>query len=117
MSQTNPPKTARSNQSRIIRWFALALILIVIGTVVTVLLQPRRSNPLALAQAAFLQGDYEGAIQQFTGAISQNPNDADAFIGRGLAYVQVGQMEAAQGDFLAANALDASDTRALVQLG
>lgn len=117
MSHQSLEKKPLSNSAKIWRFFWIALLLIVIGTVLTVLLQPRRSNPLALAQAAYLEGNYEEALDYFSAAIAQNPNDAEAFIGRGLVYVQAGQSENAQNDFLRARELDASDYRPVYQLG
>jgi Flp pilus assembly protein TadD len=117
MPQKQSTKKPVTNASRLIRWFGLALLLIIIGTMITVLLQPRRSNPLALAQAAYLQGDYAGAIDQFSAAIANAPNDAEAYVGRGLAYIQAGRSDSARSDFLRANELDATDNRPLYHLG
>jgi tetratricopeptide (TPR) repeat protein len=117
MSQKQSTKKPTTNAARLVRWFSLALLLIIIGTIITVLLQPVRSGSLALAQTAFLGGDYTGAIELFSAAIAEKPNDSEAYIGRGLAYTRTGQSDLARSDFLRAVELDANDIRPLHQLG
>src|SRR5688500_15658586 len=117
MSRQTLPKQPPTNAARIIRWFSFIAVAIIIGTIVTVILLPGRSSSLSTAQMAYMAGDYQEAIQEFSAAIGQNPNDAEAFIGRGLSYIQVGDFEGARGDFLQANTLLPNDTRPLYQLG
>jgi tetratricopeptide (TPR) repeat protein len=117
MSRQNLPKPAPSNAARIIRWFSFIAVAIIIGTIVTVILLPARSNTLSDAQMAYMAGDYQAAIQAFSAAIGQDPNDAEAFLGRGLTYIQTGNLEGARSDFLQANLLLPNDTRPLYQLG
>ena len=43
--------------------------------------------------------NYQGAVKHFTNAIQQNPEDAEAYSGRGLAYLSIGALDKALADF------------------
>ena len=53
-----------------------------------------------------LDRDYNGAIEDFTQAIEFDGSNADAYLGRGLAYMKLGDGDAAQRDFREAVSLD-----------
>jgi tetratricopeptide (TPR) repeat protein len=58
--------------------------------------------PLAYSNMGSLKmvvGDYEGAIQDFTTAIEQDPNLYLAYNNRGYGYYHMGEMEKAAADF------------------
>jgi tetratricopeptide (TPR) repeat protein len=55
-----------------------------------------------------VEEDYAGAAKDFTAAIDFNPAKADLYVGRGLAYLKMGNKEAAKSDFDKAVALDPS---------
>ena len=44
-------------------------------------------------------GEYEDAINEFTKALSQNPNDANAYFSRATLKVRIGDIEGARRDF------------------
>ena len=46
-----------------------------------------------------LQGTHDHAIKDFNRAIELNPNHADAYNGRGIAYRQIGKLTRAIADF------------------
>lgn len=51
-------------------------------------------------------GNYAGAIADYTLAIGHKPKDAELYVGRGLAYMKIGDYGAAKMDFDKAAALD-----------
>jgi len=63
-----------------------------------------------------LDEDYRGAVEDFTLAIEFNPEDADLYVGRGMAYLKMGHREAAQKDFDKAASLNSNLKKALRQL-
>jgi Flp pilus assembly protein TadD len=54
------------------------------------------------------KGEFGRAINDFTTAITLDPNDAAAFNGRGLAKQKMGDDPGAQADFEAAKAINRS---------
>ena len=44
-------------------------------------------------------GEYEDAINEFTKALSQNPNDVNAYFSRATLKVRIGDIEGARRDF------------------
>ncbi len=56
------------------------------------------------------KGDYDRGIQDFNQAIKLNPDDADAFYNRGLAYAHKRQCDRAIEDFNRASKLDSTKT-------
>lgn len=76
-------------------------------------------QPGDFAQAAFLRGDYAGAVDEFTALIEANPSTTEWYIGRGVAYVALENYDEAQRDFETVLELDpdTDDARVLRQLG
>lgn len=50
--------------------------------------------------------DYSGAIEDFTQAIEFDANNAGAYLGRGMAYMKIGDADSARKDFREAVSLD-----------
>jgi tetratricopeptide (TPR) repeat protein len=44
-------------------------------------------------------GDLKGAIKDYSAAIAQNPEDADSYVNRGIAYNELGQNQEAIADY------------------
>ncbi|MGK7873930.1 MAG: tetratricopeptide repeat protein [Xenococcaceae cyanobacterium] len=63
------------------------------------------------------QGDYKGAIEDYTQAIRINPNYADAYNNRGLARYQLGEYQAAIEDYTQAIRINPNDADAYYSRG
>ena len=92
-------------------------------TAVAVVVVVARSS-LAIAQTdvnqadqAVQQGDFERAIELYSELIKDQPNDAVAYNGRGVAYIRQGDRERALGDFDHAIKLNLNFTQAYVNRG
>ncbi len=46
-----------------------------------------------------IQGDYQGAITDFTEVVRQNPNEVEAYYNRGIAYAKIDNYREAIADF------------------
>ncbi|GHV09170.1 hypothetical protein AGMMS50229_18820 [Campylobacterota bacterium] len=66
---------------------------------------------------AFDQGNYEEAIALFTQAIEIDPNNADAYLFRGISYGALGDHPKAIADYTRAIEIDPSDVRAYNKRG
>lgn len=117
MQRQQLEKKPMNNSAKIIRVFFIALVLIIVGTIITVLIQPKRTDPHTLGLAAYLDGDYQGAVTYFSAAIAQNPSLEASFMGRGQAYIKLGRLADAQNDFIEAARLAPDDIQPLYQLG
>jgi tetratricopeptide (TPR) repeat protein len=103
------------------------LVLITVGcsTTQTVpVTQPveRSTNETALAWfergSAYLQaGDYEDAVKDFTNAIDNDPNFADAYYSRGRALGRIGKHEQAIADFTKTIALNPGNANVFADRG
>lgn len=95
----------------------LAVIVLLVGFGINQFLVSGQST-MQRAQAAFLQGDYQTALVEFNNVINDDPSNVEAYIGRGLTLLQMGQPLAAQNSFEAVIdiAPDSDDTRPYVQL-
>ena len=61
---------------------------------------------------AFQKGEFDAAVATYTRIIRRNPNDADAYFNRGLAYKNVGRTDQALSDYQAAIEIDPGHRRA-----
>jgi Tfp pilus assembly protein PilF len=64
-----------------------------------------------------LQGDYAGAVQQFTAALALDPLSFAAFLGRGICREAQGELAAAAEDYLEAVRLQPRNADANLRLG
>lgn len=62
-------------------------------------------------------GDLDGAIQDYSGCISLNPNSSDAIYSRGVAYIETGNFVSAVNDFTKIIILNPKDALAYRNLG
>ncbi len=60
---------------------------------------PNNSDILLSAKTKYKNGDYQGAITEYTQAIQLNPGDALAFCCRGVAYYRLGYAANAMSDY------------------
>lgn len=73
-------------------------------------------NSFVGAVGTYKAGDYRGAVDQFTEAIGQEPNCAEAFHNLGLAYANIGDTDKALRSFLkAGDAYDKQGTKAGIE--
>ncbi len=70
----------------------LIILLLILLIPVLVLVQTAE-NYLDKGVDKYNKGDYSGAIQDFNKAIELDPNDAEAYGGRGLAKILLGQKD------------------------
>ena len=91
----------------VMMWLAAVLLLTACGTGES---GPTWQEQYDLGMRYLSEGNYEEAIVAFTAAIEIDPKRAEAFVGRGDAYVGSGETEenlaAAAADYLAALDLD-----------
>lgn len=58
--------------------------------------QPEREEPALLAQALIESGQFEDALQLTTDALARDPNDAELWLGHGIALSRLGRIADAQ---------------------
>jgi len=69
------------------------IILLLILLIPVLVLVTTAENYLDKGVDKYNKGDYSGAIQDFNKAIELDPNDAEAYGGRGLAKILLGQKD------------------------
>ena len=93
---TEAPKRRRYSARKI-------LLTVVVGVILTIVLLyvigPRTNPHLERANTLFYQGNYEAAIDEYTLALQQDPNNAGVYNARGISYADTGNHEAALADF------------------
>lgn len=97
---------------------AVGLIAIVLAVVLFVL--PNLGGGLSKADEALENGDYEAAAEKYTKVLEKTDDNAEklaAYIGRGTAHFEMGDMEGAIRDFEAATDLDETNVAAWLGLG
>lgn len=91
---------------RIVRFVAsLALLIVSIGIAAFYFTRPQYSAAQA-GQLAYIDLRFQDAAAAFSRAIAEDSSNAQYYIGRGLAYIKLGQSEEAKIDFLKAIELD-----------
>jgi tetratricopeptide (TPR) repeat protein len=72
---------------------------------------------IGLGDVAFENGNYAGAIEYYSCAITRKPDFAPLFVSRGYAYAQLLDYESAMADYDAAIALDEASALAYINRG
>ncbi|MEA5535236.1 tetratricopeptide repeat protein [Crocosphaera sp. XPORK-15E] len=67
---------------------------------------PNLNDLLIQGMEKGIQGDYEGAIADFTAVLQINPHEVEAYYNRGIAYGRINNDQAAIADFNRALSLD-----------
>jgi tetratricopeptide (TPR) repeat protein len=97
---------------------ALAILVLIGALVVNYLLKKPSPSFLEEGQVAYLDSRFEDARDKFTFAIAREPQNPEAYIGRGFASIKLGKPDDAIVDFEKAIELDPDgDTRPYEQLG
>ncbi len=72
---------------------------------------------IELAYKELCASNYTKAIEYYTKAISIDPNDAEAYINRGVAYTNLRKYEEAISDYTKAISIDPNDANAYCNRG
>lgn len=96
----------------------LAMLVVIIAAAIMYLSQPQHSTAEE-AQLAYLEGRYQESADAFTEAIIADSDNAEYYVGRAFAYLQLEEGRLAKSDFEYAIALapDSTDTRPYEHLG
>jgi len=70
-----------------------SILIFIIVLIPLIVLVQTAENYLDKGVDKYNKGDYSGAIQDFKKAIELDPNDAEAYGGRGLAKILLGQKD------------------------
>jgi tetratricopeptide (TPR) repeat protein len=74
-------------------WFAA------MGGMVLFASEPTLEDLLLPGMEKGIQGDYQGAIAEFTAVIRRYPNQAEAYYNRGIARAKIGDRQGAMADY------------------
>jgi tetratricopeptide (TPR) repeat protein/Zn-dependent protease with chaperone function len=105
------PRPAKPRRLTVFGWLYVFLVGIVIG------LAASRSNYITNAYAKYTQGDWDGAIADYTKVIESEPNDTDAYIDRGDAKYAKGDWDGAIADYTKAIETKPNDADAYLGRG
>ena len=100
-------------------WFVIAFFSDFAGTGEMAMLraEPSREDVLLPGMEKGIQGDYQGAIAEFTAVIRRYPQEPEAYYNRGIARSKIGDRQGAMTDYSQAILLNPNFAEAYAERG
>ncbi len=102
----NTDEAQRARRRNLLLAFAGLVVLAVLVAVVLVVLNLSSGAPMADANTAFNEGNYEEAVDLYTQELDANADNREAYVNRGMAYLELDQNGNARADFQQAIEMD-----------